>query len=72
MDNQLLEKLQTFFFASQSPQTGMKEVWRVRFRSDVTGSILEYLTDSYRQAETFREVFKLLHDPSTEPHKVFN
>lgn len=65
----LLEKLKVFYMKQidlQKPHV----VWKVTFRSEVTGKILEYETDSLAQAELFRETFHLVGDLSTLPQCV--
>lgn len=65
----LLEKMRVFYM-NQLELVKPQEVWKVTFRSDVTGNILEYETDTLRQAELFREKFHLLSDPTIMPHRV--
>lgn len=69
LDKLLLEKLKAFFLRNQRPP---REMWRVRFRSDVTGAVLDHFTDTREQAQLFRSAFNLGRDPSTAPERVMN
>lgn len=65
----LLERLKVFFLRNQRKP---REMWRVRFRSDATGKVLDHLTDTFEQAQLFRSAFNLARDPSTAPERVMN
>ncbi len=65
----LLERLKVFFLRNQRKP---REMWRVRFRSDATGAILDHFTDTREQAQLFRSAFNLGRDPSTAPERVMN
>jgi hypothetical protein len=65
----ILEKLKAYFIRNMGKP---RQLWRVRFKSDVTGNTLEHFAETYEQANRFRSAFGLGGDPSTAPQKVTN
>jgi len=65
----MLEMIQKVFMRRQLKAKGL---FRVVWKSEVTGIVYHHLADSFESAQIFRSAFGLGGDPLTYPQKVMD